>query len=276
MKIAALILILIFVLPLSAAQNAMVITDGAMVYKKGDFDAPVIGYLSAGKKVRISSKKFGPFYRIQFKQGVIGYISDIDVDVGAKGLPTSKKSSKGEKSPSRVQSFIGKTYLGVSFAKLNFSEEVSSTKTVESESLGFFGLKLTMPLKVLAGPFVFDTNLLYHNGYPGYYDEIAKGQSGKILMYDAQILYSLAEGTKRTFWAYVGGGLAFSYSSFVIECTTGTCAGSRQDLSDMLFGGVIGGGFAVQTGKFAIKLEPKYYVMKSNYLAIVGSVQYEF
>lgn len=273
MRFATLLFIVLFAPSLYAAQTATVVTDGAMVYKKGDFDSAVIGYLNSGRKVRISSKKFGPFYRIQFKQGIIGYIADVDVSAGkggASNLPTSKKSKVGS-SESRARSFISKRYIGLSYASLNFSEEFNSR--VESDSLGFFGVKFTMPMKYLSGPFVFDTNLLYHGGYPSYYDDNGnKGQSGKILMYDAQVLYSLAEGARRTFWAYIGGGLALSYSSFVVEIS----GGSKQDLTDVLFGGVIGGGIAYQTGKIAIKLEPKYYAMKSNYFAIVGSVQYEF
>lgn len=249
-----------------AAQNATVITDGAMVYKKSDFDSPVVGYLSAGDKVRISTKKFGPFYRIQFKQGVLAYIADVDVSAG-----NANKKSK-EEAAKRAKSFIGKKYFGVSFSKLNFSEEFNSR--VESESLTFFGLKYTAPMKFLAGPYVFDTNLMYHSGYPSYYNMTnppSQGQSGKIGMLDAQVLYSLAEGSKRDFWAYIGGGLAVNYSSFVVEIN-----GSKQDLSDVLFGGVISGGVALQAGKIAFKLEPRYYAMKSNFFAILMAAQYEF
>src|SRR5690606_5218902 len=100
---------------------------------------------------------------------------------------------------------------------------------------------------------------------------VSKGYSGKILMSDVQVLYSLSESTKKDFWVYMGGGLAVSYSSFVVEIN-----GSKKDLSDVLFGGVITGGIAYRMNKIAIKVEPKYYALKSNYLAFVGSVQYEF
>jgi hypothetical protein len=259
-----------------SAQSATVITDGAMVYKKGDFDSAVVGYMKAGQKIRISSKKFGPFYRIQFKQGVIAYISDVDIhgDESDDEMPTSKKSksNKPSESESRAKSFISKTYLGLSYGMLNYSEVFNQRN--ESESLTFYGVKFTMPMRYLSGPFVLDTNLLYHSGYPSYYNMStppSQGISGKILTYDALVMYSLAEGPRRNFWAYAGGGLALSYNSFVVEVS-----GSKKDLSDVLFGGVIGGGIAFQTGKIAYKIEPKYYVMKSNYLAIIGSVQYEF
>lgn len=272
MKTAALIFFLLLICSshwASAAQSATVVTDGAMVYKKKDFDSSVVGYLRAGEKVRISTKKFGPFYRIQFKQGILAYISDVDVQTeGSDSLPTSKKSN----SDGRTKSFISKTYLGLSYGMLNYSEVFQSRN--ESESLSFFGLKYTAPAKYITGPFVFDANLLYHSGYPSYYNmtsPASQGLAGKILMMDAQVLYSLAEGTKRTFSAYLGGGLALSYSSFDVEIS-----GSKQNLSDILVGGVLTGGIGYQTGKFAFKFEPKYYAMKSNYLAIVGSVQYEF
>jgi len=100
---------------------------------------------------------------------------------------------------------------------------------------------------------------------------VSKGYSGKILMSDIQVLYSLSESTQKDFWVYVGGGLAVSYSSFGVEIN-----GSKKDLSDVLFGGVITGGIAYRMDKVAFKFEPKYYALQSNYLAIVGSVQYEF
>lgn len=258
----------------NAAQTATIVTDGAMVYKKNDFDSSVIGYMRAGEKVRISSKKFGPFFRIQFKQGVLGYISDIDVSAGGSGnLPTSKKSNSG--SGSRERSFISKKYIGLSYGMVNYSEELSEAKTVESESLSFFGIKFTMPMKYLSGPFVLDTNLLYHSGYPSYYNMttpvVSKGHSGKILMSDIQVLYSLSESAQKDFWVYMGGGLAVGYSSFVVEINS-----SKKDLSDVTVGGVITGGIAYRMNKIAFKIEPKYYAMKSNYFALVGSVQYEF
>ena len=279
MKFSVLIIFFIFGLDYAhAAQSATIITDGAMVYKKQDFDSSVVGYMRAGQKVRISSKKFGLFYRIQFKQGILAYISAVDVETensgGASSMPTSKKlkTSNSQGCESRARSFISKTYLGVSSGMVNYSE-VFNERNV-SESLSFFGLKYTMPMRYLSGPFVLDTNLLYHSGYPSYYNMTSppsRGESGKILIYDLQVMYSLAEGPRRTFWAYIGGGIALNYSSFVVEVN-----GSKQDLSDVLFGGVISGGIAYQAGKIAIKLEPKYYAMKSNYLAIIGSVQYEF
>ena len=77
-------------LPLQAAQMAEVIIDGAMVYKQGDFGSPVLGYLRKGKKVKVSNKTYGPFYKVKLRQGVIGYISDIDVQVLSKNTKTKK------------------------------------------------------------------------------------------------------------------------------------------------------------------------------------------
>lgn len=271
--LAVLFLLLLSVAEVKAAQNAVVITDGAMVYKKGDFDATVIGYFSVGKKVRISSKKFGPFYRVQFKQGIIGYISDVDVQTAssAKGMPRSKNLFKSG-SKGHSQSLLSKRYIGLSAGLLNYTEVFN--KKNESEGVTVYGLKYTVPLKFLSGPFLFDTNVVYHGDTPSYYNRTtppSKGVEGKILVGDLQALYLLAESTKRTFGVYIGAGLAVNYSDFLVEIN-----GSKQTLSDIMFGGVITAGIAYQLKSFVIKLEPKYYAMKSNYTSILGAIQYEF
>jgi hypothetical protein len=69
----------------------------------------------------------------------------------------------------------------------------------------------------------------------------------------------------------MGGGLALNYSSFEVEII-----GSKQNLSDVTFGGVITGGVGYQLGRIAVKLEPKYYALKSNYFTVTTAVQYEF
>lgn len=262
-----------------AAQDATVVTDGAMVYKKNDYDSAVLAYMRDGKKVRISSKKFGEFYRIQFKQGIIGYISEVDIeraskDEGSASLPTSKKSKSSISSGSegRARSFISKTYFGLSYSNVTYSEVFNQTE--KSEALAFWGLKFSMPMRYLSGPFVLDANIIYHSGYPSYYNmsaPVSNGISGRILLLDTQVLYSLAEAFQRKLWVYIGGGIAVNYSSFEVEIS-----GSKQDLSDVTFGGVITGGLGYQRGRFAVKLEPKYYALESKYFAVLGSIQYEF
>ena len=97
-----------------AAQEAVVTTDGAMVYRKGNFDSQVIGYLRSGQKVRVSSKIFGgAFYKVQFKQGVLGYIADTDIEVSGKTQAASRTAKKEIKN----KSFIGKSSLGRRFRR---------------------------------------------------------------------------------------------------------------------------------------------------------------
>ncbi len=269
----ALFIFLLSVSVVEAAQNAVVITNGAMVYKKGDFDAPVIGYFSSGRKVRISSKKFGPFYRVQFKQGIIGYIADIDVRTQsqAKAMPRSNAISRSG-SASHSKSLLSKHYIGLGAGMLNYTEVFN--KRNESEGLLVYGLKYTMPLKFLAGPFLLDTNLMYHSGIPSYYNRQtppSQGLQGRLLMGDVQALYLLSESSRRAFGIYMGAGLSVSYSDFLVEVN-----GSKQTLADIMVGGVITGGISYQFNSFVIKLEPKYYAMKSNYMSVNGAIQYEF
>lgn len=252
---------------LLAAQNAVVTTDGAMVYRKADFDAQVIGYLRSGQKVRISSKLFGgAFYKVQFKQGVLGFIADTDVEPEGKGRAESRTAKREIKN----KSFIGKRYLGLNVASLNFSEVFNQTSV--SDDLIFFGVKFTTPLKLLSGPFVLDTNFLYHHGYPSYYDEGGvRGESGRVALIDASVMYSLFENTNRSFWMYFGAGPLISYSSFVVEIS-----GSKKDLTEVQFGGVLTAGAAVRFGSLAFKFEPKYFFLETSYFGFLGSLQFEF
>lgn len=86
-----------------AARSAEVVTDGAMVYEKADFDSTVIGYLQRGQKVRVSNKPRGAFYKVQFSQGVIGYITDVDIKIEG-GKPPSQASEDSNKSSKRKKS----------------------------------------------------------------------------------------------------------------------------------------------------------------------------
>ncbi len=261
-----LVLLISFPLVIFAAQNAVVTTDGAMVYRKADFDAQVIGYMRSGQKVRISSKVFGgAFYKVQFKQGVLGYIADTDVE------PEGRSSSqpRGSRKDIKSKSFIGKTYLGINIASLNFSEVFNQSSA--SDDLIFFGAKFTTPLKFLTGPFVLDSNVLYHQGYPGYYDTTnTRGESGRVAILDANVMYSLFESSGRSFWMYFGAGPLISYSSFVVEIN-----GSKKDLTEVQFGGSITAGAAVRFGSLAFKFEPKYFFLETSYFGFLASLQFE-
>jgi hypothetical protein len=250
-----------------SAQDAVIVTDGAMIYRQANFDSAVIGYMRAGQKTKISSKTFGAFYRVRFKQGVVGYISDVDVEPqgGRRGRkPTTPKDRKFSKS------FISKRYFGILLSQVHFAETYNDADV--GEDMLFYGLKFTMPMKYLLGPFVLDSELLYHSGAPSYYNSsISSAVSGKVLIFDLEAMFSLYESRNRGFWAYVGAGPAFVYSSFVV-----TLNNSQQDLSEADFGGVITGGVAVRMSKLAFKFEPKYFVFKSSYFGFLGSLQYEF
>lgn len=84
-----------------AAQLAEVSIDGAMVYKNSNFDAPVIAYLKKAKRVKISSRKYGAFYRVLLKPGLIGYISDIDVKVVSRSTRNTRRRRPRQRSRSR-------------------------------------------------------------------------------------------------------------------------------------------------------------------------------
>lgn len=260
--------ILLFSMSAFAAQDAVVTTDGSMVYRKADFDSTVIGYFRSGEKVRISDKTFGPFYRVIFKQGVIGYISDVDV----QPLKGSKRSGAGKKSPPSVKkSFIAKTYLGPTIAMVNYGDVIN--KKDYYDSILMYGLKFNMPLSFLSGPFITDINLLYSSQVPNFYKKISSKQpNANFVFFDTNILFSFFETRKRDMGLYAGGGPLIAYTSVSnIDLPNN----STIDLTDVVFGGKLVGGAAMRIGSFAIKLEANYYILKSQFLGLSGSFQIE-
>ncbi len=266
------ILIFLFTVNLLAAQEAVIITDGAMIYQKPDFDSAVIGYMRAGEKAQISSKPVGAFYKIRFKQGVLGYISDVDVN--ARGGANVKNSPKSLNNKNLRKSFLTKKYFGLLIGSAHFSEVYNKTgkDVAVGENLLFYGVKYTQPIKFLSGPFVFDVEAFYHSGAPQYYNfSGSQAKSGRILIADVEVLYSLFESRSRSFWFYLGGGPAVSYTAFIVETS-----GSQNDISDVQFGGIFTAGLGIQISSFAIKVEPKYFVFKTGYFGAFGSLQFNF
>jgi hypothetical protein len=130
------------------SQKAMVINQGAMVYKEADFDAPVLGELKAGQVYDVSLTQKGPFYKIRVKPGVLGWIADTDIRLSKGGKLDLKKGAKApEKTEEkknflekkRARSFYASRYRGPTLAMLSYSENTMGA--LRSQSLPFMDLK---------------------------------------------------------------------------------------------------------------------------------------
>ncbi|MCB0347825.1 MAG: SH3 domain-containing protein [Bdellovibrionales bacterium] len=258
-----------------ASQKGTVITEGAIVYKGPSFDAPILGYFSAGKKVSLSNKLFGAFYKVRFKQGVIGYISDIDVrpENGRPGadnfFPDSNNEEKNKKRP-----FFGSTHIGLLFGMVDYEDTVGGF-TGNSQT-NFIGGTLTTPFSFFDGAFLLSLNVLYSLEVPDFYSKISlNAPDGFVVIGDIGLLYPFADFFKRKLTAFIGAGVGVTYTDveLVQEISGDT---KLVPTSSAKVGGVFSGGLVYKFSSLALRFEPKYYYEENAYLGITASLSFQF
>ena len=96
--------------------RALIVTDGAAVYGKSDFDSPIQDYLSYQTQVFVSKKPYagagglGLFHRIRYKSKN-GFITDTDIKILKKDIEKAVQDEK-KKSPSKAYSDEEEKALG--------------------------------------------------------------------------------------------------------------------------------------------------------------------
>lgn len=254
-----------------AAKDVTVITDGAIVYRKADFDSPILGYFQAGKQIKISDNKFGgAFFRVRFKQGVIGYIADVDVSGGVTPPPAAMATgepAKAEQKRKGPESILTTTYLGLQGGVTRYAEIIN--KVEYRDSITTYGLKLSAPFGLFDGPFTFDLNLMSSFSAPSYYKGLSQTPAeGYLLLVSPVLNVSLFEFGERRGLCYIGGGPLLSYSNYMVEVS-----GAKLELSELRAGGVFVLGLGFDLGGAIFKLEPKYIVEKASYNSIDLALQ---
>ncbi|MFK8139279.1 MAG: SH3 domain-containing protein [Bdellovibrionales bacterium] len=273
-----------FASSLDAAQIGTVVTDGAIVYKKGDFDAPVLGYLRANRKVKISSKTYGPFYRVKLKQGIIGYVSDIDVQPlsgtkrSKKGRARNRNANKQKQASSkkyRNKPVMGSQYVGAGFGSISFSDRFKSSsdgsQITKSSSTMFVGFKYTGPSKYLDGPLIVDANVLLAASLPTFYDDISSTPAvGNVMLVDVGLLNPMFNNRSDNYSLYYGAAIQLFYTDFEITVSSVSVPATEWALGASL---KLGGAYSF--GKFVLKFEPTFYFAETNYLGVNFGVQYQ-
>ena len=262
-------------LNLYAAKRAVVLVDGAMVYKRGDFGAPVLGYLRKGKKIKVSNKTYGPFFRVKLRQGVIGYISDIDVKVlgsassGRKAVKHSKKRRPRRKSGPHV---LAGRKMGVGLGMISYTDSFPDSTTkqdvIQSSSTPFLFLNYQKPADYFDGAVISDANIGLSLGTPSLYEFFSvNAPSGYVFLGDYNLLMPMRSMTKHNRSMYWGAGLMFSYSNVTIGVTSGS---DTVDVpaADLRIGASLVLGYTQKIGKFSFKVEPKLYFEKETYLGL--------
>lgn len=273
-------LLLALTTPSFAADEAVAISENGMVYREANFDSPVIGYLKAGQKYYVSTRKFNTaFHRIRLKQGVLGYVADTDISTGkeARKDPRSFKDEDSnqnarDKSPDRPIFMRERTLLGLTYGYVQYAEVFAKTEYRSPTS--FLGAKLTTPFGLIDGPFLFDLQFSAALEVPAFFKSFSQTPpTGNILLGHIMIIYPLHEFSGRRGLFYIGAGPAVAYSSILVEYQN-----SKLALDEVRAGAVITTGLAFDlfNSKLVIKFEPKYYVEKSNYASYEAVLQFGF
>jgi len=274
--------------------EAVVVSDGAAVYEKPDFDSKVIDFVPYNSAVTISRKSFagteglGLFHKVRVR-GKIGYIPDTDIRVQEKekepeifeperkSEPSKVKVDKPEKikskawdkddeDPSGMPPYLTR-YLGAAVARVNFTEKFSGRKL--SDQLTMYGLRMTGPGTLMDGP-PLDVNLWFSLDKPAYYDVFSTGINGFLLFGDVMAMLPLVSGEN---WVVSYGlGLMWTFTRYRVQIR-----GENTDSLELRIGLNGGLGIGRKLGKaYLLRADAKYYFEKTQYMGYLISLQREY
>ena len=258
--------ILLLAITSHAVQDAKIVGDAVEIYSEADFDSPVIDEVYKDESYKISSKIYGPFYRIKLKSGKVGYIVDYELNINGKGPFVEKDLDemelKGameaqppplndEQAEAEDQEVFGKNYSGFVLQLYNYHEDTMGS--VQVDELVAIGYK---SIKTLSWSVVGTTQI------PKYYTD-PPGNSAKGLKLWADVGFSNEIGQ------FTSAALRFSGNIFthisVIQLNT---PARNYDLQDITAGINLEVGLIKKFHSFATDLSIKYYFDKSNYAAV--------
>lgn len=270
----------ILVLPIfswAQAQQATVINDGSFVYQDPDFDAPVIDTLKLGAVHNISKTKKGPFYKIRVKPGILGWIADTDVKLGALKIKSSQKLKEGaipksDQKAKKRKPFFATRYRGPAVELINYTEETLGRE--RSANLLFYGMKFNGFHTIFDGEIYTDANILFHVGAPDYYKESTKKNADGFI-FIANFLLQTPSPIGKNGLFYYGFGPMLKYSNFNLDVPNGTGT-LTYTAADMAAGVLIDLGLAFRWSQFSLRTDAKYYWEKSKYYGLGLSLGWEF
>ncbi len=253
------------------SQRGMVTGDDVQIYKDSDFDSQVIGQAKRGQTFEISLKPSGPFYRIRFKPGVLGWISDADIQpvvagnsrVGSKPEGPSGKVARRppkEKPPTNQKPFAAQRFLGPAIEALNWVEDTMGA--TRNETLTFFGINWSGNNTMFSGAMFTDANLSVAVAPPKYYQQVT-GNSASGWIFKMNFMFQTVLPQSRSYYLYYGFGPSFTYSHFNVSLTEGTktLAFAAEDMS---IGALFDLGIAFRVGTTSPRIAIKYYWEKKQ------------
>lgn len=258
------------------AQQATVMTDGALVYQDSDFDAAVITTLKRGGVYSISTGKKGPFHKIRIKPGTVGWIADSDIKLGVVKLPSpeeeEKKAKKADEPPKRKKPFFAARFRGPTFEYINYTEDTLGEE--RSQYLLFYGMKFNGHNTLFDGEIYTDGNIIFHVGAPGYYSDYTKRSAdGFIVMANFLLQTVLPQSKSHLF--YYGFGPMFRYSHFTLDVPSGS-KNLSYAADDMALGAIFDLGLAFRLGSLSLRTDAKYYWERTKYYGFGLNLGWEF
>ncbi len=262
-----------------AQKKAKVISPATDVYEQADFDSTVIRQVNPQESFIISNQTFGPFYKVKFKNGVIGFIADTELDIEGQGpfipkpyvedvelekirkLQDSKLKNKKsdlnheDSDDDEATSSESISYQGLTVNLINYHEDTLGSKQVADL------LALGYRLQPLVG--AYDSSLSYEiliaPKAPDYYESKTTGKaSGGILWGGVQVANTI--GLRRNSTVRYGAGPFFKYSH--IEFKTSQKSYLMQDLN---LGLDVQAGLMMHYRWFTVDLGLRYFFEKENY-----------
>lgn len=270
----------------ASSQKAVITVPEATVFKEADFDGPVLGSLREGQVYDISVRKLGPFYRIRIRPGVMGWISEAEVQVislsQARQLEGERRRAQqegreAEASPARRSSkeFDQRRFRGFVLESVNFKEDTMAAS--RQESLLFYGFKMSGPGTLFEGELETDAEILIHPGAPSYYRQ-ATGNSASGFIVIGNFLFLTQIPQSETMMPYYGFGPSFRLSHFKVSLSDDPTPGNSRSytLEDLTLGAVFAGGVAFSFRDYALRLEGRYYWEAQRYTSFGLAFQKEF
>jgi hypothetical protein len=258
-------------------QIAIVSVEGAAVYQRANFDAPVIEYIRSGAKVIASLKPrvgiggFGAFYRVKLSSGKLGWIADVDLLPQYKDDPKTKSKTdinpdfqalKDQAKMKDREPIYFENYIGGGLGLVQYTEKFDGREL--SANVPLFGFRAVGPDLFLSGP-PMDFSFLFSIEAPDYYTDFANGPAtGFFVLSDVILPFPIVE-TQKSLLSF-GLGPMLTYTSFQVAVRD-----SSFDSQEIRIGAVSSLSYVYRFSDFAVKLDGKYYFEKTDYLGFYFS-----
>lgn len=276
MRLASLIfLTLVFCSTFAFAQNkAHVLNTDTDVYQNPDFDATVIGQVDPDETFLVSKKPYGPFFKVKFKDGTIGYIPDTDLNIEGigtvkeqpfKGDELDQKKSKRSKKQDDEEPADEDTenpninYKGVTFSIINFHENTMGGDQVAD--LAAYGFRYQPMQGNYQSGLAYD--FMVATKAPDYYAEKTGAKTSGAVFWGSAGISNVSALNSNTSFRY-GAGPFLRYSYFTIKDAT-LRPQSTYNLQDLTAGLDFQVGVLLHSRFVTIDLGLRYFWDKESY-----------